>query len=56
LIEEEDVVELGELIRDPTLGRTNDEQITVVDQTGVAVQDLQIAKMVSRLASSDTSA
>ena len=26
------------------------EQITVVDQTGVAVQDIQIAKMVSRAA------
>jgi len=50
LIEEEDIVELGELIRDPTLGRTSEEQITVVDQTGVAVQDIQIAKMVSRLA------
>ena len=56
LIEEEDILELGEVIRDPTLGRTSEEQITVVDQTGVAVQDIQIAKMVSRLASSATSA
>ena len=54
LIEENDILELGEVIRDPTLGRTSEEQITVVDQTGVAVQDIQIAKMVSRLASSAT--
>jgi ornithine cyclodeaminase len=50
LIEEKDILELGEVIRDPTLGRTSEEQITVVDQTGVAVQDIQIAKMVTRLA------
>ena len=56
LIEDKDILELGEVIRDPTLARTSEEQITVVDQTGVAVQDIQIAKMVSRLASSATSA
>jgi ornithine cyclodeaminase len=56
LIEDKDILELGELIRDPTLGRTSEEQITVVDQTGVAVQDIQIAKMVSRLATSAASA
>lgn len=36
--------ELGEVIRDPALARTSEEQITVADQTGVAVQDIQIAK------------
>ena len=51
LIEEQDIRELGKVIRDPTLGRTSDHQITVVDMTGVAVQDIQIAKMVSRRAS-----
>jgi ornithine cyclodeaminase len=50
MIEEKDILELGEVIRDPALGRTSEEQITVVDQTGVAVQDIQIAKMVTRLA------
>jgi ornithine cyclodeaminase len=46
LIREEDVLELGRIIADPGLGRTSEEQITVVDLTGVAVQDLQIAKAV----------
>ncbi len=54
-IKEKDVLELGEVIRDPTLARTSEEQVTVVDLTGVAVQDIQIAKMVSRRAGSATS-
>jgi ornithine cyclodeaminase len=41
-----DVVELGDVIADPTLGRTSDSQITVADLTGVAVQDIQISKAV----------
>jgi ornithine cyclodeaminase len=56
MIQDKDILELGEVTRDPTLGRTSEEQITVVDLTGVAVQDIQIAKMVSRLPSSATSA
>ena len=56
LIEERDILELGEVIRDPALARTSEEQITVVDQTGVAVQDIQIAKMVSRAAKAAESA
>lgn len=47
LIEEGDVLELGDIIRDPGLARTSEDQITVADLTGVAVQDIQIAKMVS---------
>ena len=50
LVAEADVVELGQVIRDPGLGRTAEDQITVADLTGVAVQDIQIAKMVSRRA------
>lgn len=42
----DDVVELGRVIADRTLGRTNDEQITIADLTGVAVQDIAIAKAV----------
>jgi ornithine cyclodeaminase len=45
LIEERQLVELGAVIGHPDLGRTNDEQITVADLTGVAVQDIQIAKL-----------
>ena len=46
-IEEGSILELGNIIKDPELGRSNDEQITVADLTGVAIQDIQIAKMVS---------
>jgi ornithine cyclodeaminase len=46
LMEEGAILELGEVIASPTLGRTSDDQITVADLTGVAVQDIQIAKMV----------
>ena len=42
----EDVVEIGEIIEDPKKGRTNDDQITIADLTGVAVQDIQISKAV----------
>ncbi len=40
------LVELGRVIEDPQLGRTSDEEITVADLTGVAVQDIQIAAAV----------
>ena len=40
------VHELGDVIRDPSLGRTGDDQITVCDMTGVAVQDIVVAKHV----------
>ena len=46
-IAEESILELGNVIKDPALGRSDDNQITVVDLTGVAIQDIQIAKMVS---------
>ena len=45
-IEEDKVVELGTIIARDTLGRTADDQITVADLTGVAVQDVQIATAV----------
>src|ERR1700722_7301699 len=37
------LLELGQIIIDPTLGRTSEHQITIADLTGVAIQDLQIA-------------
>jgi len=46
-ISADSIVELGDVIKDPSLGRSNDDQITVADLTGVAIQDIQIAKMVS---------
>jgi len=46
LIVEGDVVELGNVIAEPALRRSDDSQITVADLTGVAVQDIQISKAV----------
>ncbi len=43
---EDNILELGNVIRQADLGRKNDEQITIADLTGVAIQDIQIAKMV----------
>jgi len=51
-IAEKSILELGNVIKNPELGRTDDEQITVADLTGVAIQDIQIAKMVSDAQSS----
>jgi ornithine cyclodeaminase len=51
-IAEKSILELGNVIKNPELGRTSDEQITVADLTGVAIQDIQIAKMVSDAQSS----
>lgn len=45
-IRDGDILELGNLIADPALGRTDESQITVADLTGVAVQDIQISKAV----------
>jgi len=46
-IAEESILELGNVIKDPALGRSDDNQITVADLTGIAIQDIQIAKMAS---------
>ena len=46
LIEESALVELGDIIAGNATGRQDDSQIIVADLTGVAVQDIQIAKSV----------
>jgi ornithine cyclodeaminase len=46
VLEQERVLELGNVITHPELQRQSDEQITVADLTGVAVQDIQITKAV----------
>ena len=51
-LSEDSILELGKVIKNPTIGRTNEDQITVVDLTGVAIQDIQIAKIVERALSS----
>ena len=45
-ITEDKIVELGTAIQDSNLQRSSDEQIIVVDLTGVAVQDIMIASAV----------
>ncbi|MGI9203317.1 MAG: ornithine cyclodeaminase family protein [Woeseiaceae bacterium] len=45
-IDENSVVELGNIIAGNAAGRADDVQITVADLTGVAVQDIQISKAV----------
>jgi ornithine cyclodeaminase len=47
-VEEGSILELGNVIKNPKIGRTSEKQITVADLTGVAIQDIQIAKMVSQ--------
>ena len=46
MIDQSKIIELGTAIQDPAIHRQNDKQITVVDLTGVAVQDIMIAKSV----------
>jgi ornithine cyclodeaminase len=47
-IREDRCVELGAIISGREKGRTSESQITVVDLTGVAVQDIKIATVVYR--------
>ncbi|SHK73308.1 ornithine cyclodeaminase [Chryseobacterium polytrichastri] len=46
LTPKKEVVELGKVIRDRSLGRKNDTEITIADLTGIATQDLMIAQGV----------
>ncbi len=46
-VDDNKIFELGKVIENKALQRTSDEQITVADLTGVAVQDIQICKIVS---------
>lgn len=46
LISSNDIIELGNVISGASKGRINDDQITVTDLTGLAVQDIAIAKAV----------
>jgi ornithine cyclodeaminase len=45
-ISKEKLIELGTMISNEKYQRTSDDEITVVDLTGVAVQDIQISKAV----------
>lgn len=45
-ISPDDLTELGDIITGKKQGRTDDNQITVADLTGVAVQDIKITEAV----------
>jgi ornithine cyclodeaminase len=47
VVDDNKIFELGKVIENKALRRTSNEQITVADLTGVAVQDVQICKIVS---------
>jgi ornithine cyclodeaminase len=47
-LQEDNIFELGDVIMKKDLQRSSDDQVTVCDLTGVAVQDIQIAKAVYR--------
>ena len=46
-IQAADLLELGHIIASSSVGRSNEEQISLADLTGVAVQDIQIANAVT---------
>ncbi|MCP5507928.1 MAG: hypothetical protein H7A37_06480 [Chlamydiales bacterium] len=46
IVDRDKIVELGEVVRNPALGRSQDDQITIADLTGNAVQDIQIATAI----------
>lgn len=45
-LQQKNIAELGAVLSKQAIGRTSDEQITLADLTGVAVQDIAIAKAV----------
>lgn len=45
-IKSNDLIELGSVINNPSLGRTDPRQITIADLTGLAVQDIQIVRSI----------
>ena len=48
-IRKEQICELGNILLGKSQGRVNSNDITVVDLTGVAVQDIQIATAIFEL-------
>jgi len=46
VLDVDEVLELGNVIMDRDLQRNSDDQLTVFDSTGVAVQDIQVSKAV----------
>ena len=46
LLDRNELVELGHVLAGTARGRTSDDELTVFDSTGVAVQDIAIAQAV----------
>jgi ornithine cyclodeaminase len=46
VIAENEIIEFGNILAGTAQGRIHDDQITVADLTGIAVQDIQIAKLL----------
>lgn len=46
LVQPEDLIEIGALLRSPERGRAEDAQITIADLTGIAAQDIAMANVV----------
>lgn len=53
IIKADQMIELGTVISGANLGRTSENQITIADLTGLAIQDLQIAKTVAQYYNND---
>lgn len=53
-IRPDDVVELGAVIAGDAVGRRSDEEVSVADLTGVAVQDIEVARAVYETVSAGT--
>lgn len=51
ILEREQIRELGSVINGDSPGRESDSQVTIADLTGVAVQDIQIAKAIYQASS-----
>jgi ornithine cyclodeaminase len=51
LIDKSKAVELGKVILSPSLGRTNEQQLTVADLTGIAAQDIKMATLIDNTCS-----
>ena len=48
-IKKDNIIELGQIILDPNIGRKSDSEITVSDLSGVAIQDIMIAKAITKI-------
>ncbi|MCP4568841.1 MAG: ornithine cyclodeaminase family protein [FCB group bacterium] len=53
-VKKENLIELGDVLAGKKAGRISDDQITVADLTGVAVQDIQISRAIYEVIKDDS--